>query len=778
MILTLQLHPLLGVGEVAGWDLTMHRAWCELMSTFLRSGTVSGYDFQQLGGIPAFALYPPLFYIVVALPTVLTAELIPVQVTFNLAIFALPFVFILLLRNCAVVLWGASAAPWAVILGLLYQCIDRRFAAQSLGIHGAISMGNVVSAFGNVLILGLIGSLLLARGRSNLRSVLAPSMWLAAIFLSHTMSSVAALLILGGLVCLNGVPKRVLFSVPVALGLSAWWLPRFLQHLPYNSATPAGGLWMISDPLLALFPSLTPAALRHLFTVPSLTPGRFVSDGIQSAELYLFLNFPWSGVVFLTLVLLGVRQLLTSRWHSLLWIYLIAIVFLPRDLLVDYQDGAPSLHYYRFLQPIWSLHLLVAISGGVALTRMVAAMRHRQRLITAGLSLISVVTLSITCLYQFGVGRAHNDDFFGIWPSHWLTAEYPEDADAQKIITFIRTGFESGELRGRVVAETNSEVSRRIGSPHYFSSNAELRNAGVSFLTGLFVESSTLAPFINPLLASHTNHLTWGRTTITALDLTRNLSVDQMVERLRWFGVGTVVTTSGRALTELSLSSALRKTYASGAFRVFTLPDPAPLIESPEFKPFLYMAEGGRSFESVTEANFGTESSWRIPIVTDPKGELPPERIASDFSGIIVSRPPGLLLREEEVRQWATRHPRVIFIDTVCGQRCSTTPNAEQTSGSFQCACTGPGELRGLSNSLQSILPRFASAAIGLKAGEPNPTVLTPGSGTIVLDSRHPTTIRFGYSPLWWSSDGSPILPAGPHGMYVGNSTPITLSYH
>ena len=135
VILAYKLAPILSVKEVAGWDLPMHRAWCELMVQFLTVGRFSGYDPVQLGGIPAFVLYPPLFYILVALPTVVTAGALPTTLAFNIVLVLIPFLFIFATRTAAVRIYGTDAAPWAVESRPFRGCTDAFIAPTNSRPH-------------------------------------------------------------------------------------------------------------------------------------------------------------------------------------------------------------------------------------------------------------------------------------------------------------------------------------------------------------------------------------------------------------------------------------------------------------------------------------------------------------------------------------------------------------------------------------------------------------------------------------------------------------------
>src|SRR5262249_9699045 len=90
IVLGWHLSSLLSPRLRAGWDVVPHFYLLEFMLNLLRDGRAHGYDLNWFAGYSAFTLYPPLFYILSAIPTLLSGGAISLSLAYNLMQLLLP----------------------------------------------------------------------------------------------------------------------------------------------------------------------------------------------------------------------------------------------------------------------------------------------------------------------------------------------------------------------------------------------------------------------------------------------------------------------------------------------------------------------------------------------------------------------------------------------------------------------------------------------------------------------------------------------------------------
>ena len=127
--------PVLSVHPVAGWDLLPHLALFERFLEVLRSGHLSEYSLQFDAGVPLFSLYPPLFYLVAALPHITSFTAISPILSFNLTLFFLPLAFLWAAARAGRSYLGASWV-FAPIYAAIFLLLDARFFALGIGLGG------------------------------------------------------------------------------------------------------------------------------------------------------------------------------------------------------------------------------------------------------------------------------------------------------------------------------------------------------------------------------------------------------------------------------------------------------------------------------------------------------------------------------------------------------------------------------------------------------------------------------------------------------------------
>ncbi|NLF24676.1 MAG: hypothetical protein GX589_03345, partial [Deltaproteobacteria bacterium] len=184
---------LLQPGPPAGWDSPGHFYLFNKMLSLLREGRLSAYDPMWFGGFPAFVLYPPFAYIVMALPHILSFGLITPELSFNLTLFAIPFFFLVSLVWTGRVFLGPRAGIVLLPLGLMYLMLGVDYAYAGLGLSGLYLTGMSPGALALPMLLVMLGLLESARRDGSIKLRFWAGFWLALIVLTHTLTALFAL---------------------------------------------------------------------------------------------------------------------------------------------------------------------------------------------------------------------------------------------------------------------------------------------------------------------------------------------------------------------------------------------------------------------------------------------------------------------------------------------------------------------------------------------------------------------------------------------------------
>lgn len=248
LFLATDLHTFLSAGEFAGRDLVSNHAFAHLMRDNLIHGEVVRWTDRYFLGFPSFALYPPLFFLAVAIADLATLSALGITAWFKalvfLPLFLLPLATYRSLRGP----FSRRAAFYAGAYTLYFLFVYPPVALA----YQAFSTGLVAQGFAAALLLPAVGLLL----RTSLRARLAAGLLLGFTTLAHPFVGLAGFAVAGAVVLL----RRDLFAlVPPALGavVAAPWLLVALRHLPHVATytfapARAGSFLLLLLPLVLL----------------------------------------------------------------------------------------------------------------------------------------------------------------------------------------------------------------------------------------------------------------------------------------------------------------------------------------------------------------------------------------------------------------------------------------------------------------------------------------------------------------------------------------------
>lgn len=646
-ILLLELYPLCSSKTLAGWDTPGHLYLVTVMVDLLRGGRISGYDPNWFAGYPAFQLYPPLAYIVMGLPVVLSGGAIPPELSFNLFVLLLPCFFILATLYCSRSLFGSRGDLIALSLGLLWLHSYQPFDFQAVGLQGLLRVGLVPSYFALTLMTVHLGLLARVTRSPSWTRVLAFALVTTAIILSHILT--ALMVLLYGALALTCIPRAQAFRIAMGLGggiaLAAPWWSMFFQYLPFSSGTRVSA-GSPADPLLLLFPELTIPRLYYClshFLEVQWFPLRIGAWEVSEFPIpQLLTSFPFYGVLLLAATFKAIPHQLREGRPLLVVLLLGALLLGPRDLFLN--QILLGVHYYRLTQTITVVLLMVAVEGLLLLTA--ATVSNWTKLPILAL-------LFMTLLQSTTISEGPQVKFLETYPGYGARME-------------ILAHITQVHPKGRIAAESWPELTGQVGTLHFYSLLAPLRFRLPAF-PGLLAESAPLTDLINSTLGQGGEHVVWGRQVLFSDPEFTSQPLESMLERLRSMGVEFLIASSQ------TYRSALRHLMPSRQFALFEerkeatvlrLHRPSPLIEQISTPPWFFVQEGGISFRTFCERWFKDPRLANIPVLWHPRGiaALPPEQ-RSQLAGVIVARDPRDNVGGADIERWKGLHQNIVVLN-------------------------------------------------------------------------------------------------------------------
>ena len=674
-LLVAYTYPLLDNNHAVGWDMPGHYYLFERALSLLKMWKLQAYDSLWFGGYPIFTLYPPFTYLLLSAFYFVFGWLLPKKLVFNLFIFLLPVFFVIALRFATKAFFGRQYVSLAILTSLLFFFQGVEHSHSGVGLGGLFFIGLPSNFLGLGLLLFFLGCLYKLNEEPSGKNCAVAVILLALISYTHSLTTVFAYFLLG-IYCLQNLVygKIRLAKITAVIGGLAfllvlpWWY-NFFAYLPYSSGTAIGlrhDFEGYSDPFFMLYPNLNVNYIKNLF-VGANTYDPFIINLFSLKTIIISLHrfivyFPYSSLVLLLGTLSGSYFLFLHKKTLLVWMFIVSLLLLPRDLLNHIFPV--SIHYYRFAQYIFVLNLLISTYGLYHL-----ALVYRQKAkpflvrLTCNLFLLVFIFLSILHISFFSLGwnrQISYGRFAGFNPNFKLSLSgYPANDYTKDIIAFLKTQ----NITGRIAVETSRSAVFLDGSPHLLSSLIPLE-LGLPVVPGLIAESALSTGFINPVLSRYSNHLNWGRDNLTD-DIGFNTeTIEELIARLRLYSVEYIIATSAAYADSLMPSSEVSLIKKFANYSLFKVQGDVSFAKESNFQPYLFVDLGGTAFRDFAEHWFKYSDLLKQPVIyTDKDIQDISARELSAIAGLIISYPGNQKISKEEYLKWKEIKNNIVFLN-------------------------------------------------------------------------------------------------------------------
>lgn len=754
VLMFLRLSGLFRNAELPGWDTPSHFFALSKMTEYLSQGHISGYLPEWLGGMPLFQFYAPLFFIAVGGFWLLTFKLIPLALLFRIAIFLAIFSTSLSFWYFLKTFFNRRIARWGILLSLVFIFYPKIYSVFGIGAGAAIWIGLIAGTIG--LSLALLWLSFLENLRKNPDSpgrFTLTTFGVAALVLAHTLSFI------GGFICFvmyllyhirdRKIVLRGVIAFLLGLALAAFWLGPFAANLRLSSGDIRGIGTLALNPIYFLFP----------FKMPYLNLSAVVMLGLFLAGVYLL----FKDKKYFPLLLLGGMSLFFIARNQLSLIFSELIIHYPRFLpFIFIFVLSPVAYALDWLWRCWTQDLT----------------RRKVYFV------ILVVFLALNFFYAFDIkSEISPGDPFIRQPLAWQWSEFESAAEGQALLDKLKNINDAVRI---LVQMPPIEAEAYLGSLHYFTSQVPLRN-NQNVITGLYVESGALAPFIMPTLEALTlgEAQAYGDVRLQLVKPFYNQDIGLHLQRLKKFGVNYLVSYSLGFTRRLVETNQVVFSDRTEYFKIFKLPDAYPLAYKAKYQPALYLNFGNKSlFREVAMALFAGSETFDFPIA---EGKLKIAALNHDwldsFSVMIVNGS-GLCASDFEALL-KLKHPLVIL--NAGGEIKNAIAAAVLNAGdihfvdNFEIIAkrrnlpyeqwpAGWSDLIGIISSYQDRY-RISDADVVTLKQFSDQQIVFEGSGPIIVNS--------GYSPYWQQSNcaSCQVFRVSPDQMLVFGNGEVELEY-
>lgn len=520
------IRHLFEAGIPTGWDTAGHylKAWY-LREHLLPAGQTDGWFPLWHGGFQLFQFYPPLFYYLSALPSLLTFGWVPVLSSFKwmmaLSYALLPLAVYIWSRGYgfgrAAALCAAAAVP---LVGSVYGS----------GLRGLFLVGLVPNALGLLLTPLVLWAYHQAHEREGVRSRLVCGLLVAAVLLTHTFTTyylAGALALYSVLRWLHGMSLKQAalraFSIAgVALAVGAWWWVPLLLKYGLHGQFGSWDVGGMNDP--------------GWITV-ALLDGRIIGDRLVSVLGLVGLGFlPW--------------RRFEGRFLGILTLVTALLGFGTITKLLPFAEVIGSAQFPRFQA---FLTLLWALLAGVGAASSVAW------LLKGGLPARIMARVCQACMVgAFALYSLPNWQYW-IDGSVRLHSNY---GDNQAVMDAGNWLWANSRPGSRYISQFEWRGYHLYGTPHSPSQLIPLVS-GRSDLGGNFPEGAAITKITDRLPRIFSRP--------------RPIEID-LASRLRRYGVDHVVAVNGSAELNLQKLKGFKKAFLSRRVTVFQLDPPSPLL--------------------------------------------------------------------------------------------------------------------------------------------------------------------------------------------------------
>ena len=755
-----------------GGDTSSHYLALEQFVAGLSRGTLSPYFNGWFGGEPLFQFYQPFAFMIMAGFYFALGKILSLALILRFFIFAtlliFPWAFYAFLKE----FFDERTARWGLWLSFLWALYPKLISSLGAGAGAAIFYGLFVQVFAVSLLLWYLVFLkrLLEAEKPATSLWLKLSLAAAVIVVTHALTALAMGLI--SVIFLVYYRRRVLsasFWRPfiaasaVAFLLSAFWLVPFLRNFSYTSAERVDFRGYISSPLNPFL----------YFDLANLVEAPY--------------DFDYAWLAAAAFFLIGLRTLLREK-KSLLPLTFFIFFF---TFNLDYVNQAilPEfpLHYYRLAAYELVFYLAIAAVG----LAQVAAWAGEKKRWARFVVLLAALALSHYVWMYDLPGKSGGS--FNIKPRlsgvpvdftyEWRQDDFSLAAQGEQAVAFMRSS-ELPETPRRTLSDINIySMVEQLGSIHYFN-NALPRENGQSVIAGLFAESAWQIPFIWPATNAITgNNVTWGR----VRDLYHNQyfngqPVDNMVSRLRLFGINYIIMTSdalvGRFPKGLDGISALKN---FGPISIYHLSGSRPLLYSFLSVPGLYIGDDAEKFREFALGWYSEAELLDRPVAWEQRriGDLS-ETDLEPFAYLIVAADPRRL-SERELSFLTESGKPLIFLHQ--GREGVTSVGGRPIRDIFDfrpvVSYGGSDQVvrqpnvAGLQRLRDFIIANATSSAGSISEIKADRFE----DGAISFSARGPVIINLSYFPYWHRTDGGRVYPVTPGQMLVFADGTVNMEY-
>ncbi|MDD4409611.1 MAG: hypothetical protein PHW52_03115 [Candidatus Pacebacteria bacterium] len=426
-VLFISLFPLLNNHLFSGIDTCGHYYLAEKILEFMKSFHISGYDVNWFGGVPLFTFYNPLPYIVVSLFNILSFGLIPINFSFNVILFILPFLFLISVYYTANAFFNNSRISFFSLLFAFSLLFSLNIMNYGIGIFSQYNVGLFSNSFAWPILIFLIGFMEKMRRSKKKKYLFLFTLFLSALILSHIFTTIFSFVLFFIYFVINFKDKVFIkdFIMGIVSSLiltSFWWVP-FLMNIQYSSGESINNFYNL---------------IECLYSEPFIAPLLFVSS------------------------FLGIFSLFKDRNYFFPATFLLVGLFLASGSL-DFLIKIP-IHYYRFGAGMALINIFISAYGLNFLME-----RFKNNLILSSIIFwLFVISLCSGVLVFVGV-RSYIDN------------EKNDDKKAE-IVEFL-----GSNNQGRAIFDYDYAIEN-LSDKHYLS--YALPKSGMQLFGGLLSESA------------------------------------------------------------------------------------------------------------------------------------------------------------------------------------------------------------------------------------------------------------------------------------------------
>lgn len=576
LILFLAIHGVFSEGLPGGWDTQGHYYLAEETTKHLKDGQLTFYDEKWFAGYPAFPLYGPLFYYLIAFFHLISFQVLPVLFLFKLALFLFPFLFVIAFVFASKKWFGKSSELFALPVSMVFLLVSKLHNAYGIGIASYTMAGLIPNFLGIVLLLFYLGSLkTLLEKPIEYKSIVLSGTLFASCFYTNPSIGVFALVVFLFIWFSNGLKnKNILLSGGITGLLLLPFVFQLFRYLPYASSSNIGYSEIATMPLISVL----------FFQVDHLI--RYPSELLVNLNLY---TIPFLGLLSLLLFIIGILALLKRKHYSFPLIFLFSLG------IVVFELDFGFLQSFRFITLVFLMELLIITFGAQVLFTWV---QKKQLSAQSWLLVFSVIVLAFTQLVFYQYDLLRNEGYHRSQQFQFSVEDYPQSASLNELESYLK----QQEGNSRIAVDSTLYMFVELGGVHIASSH--LATNGLAVVPGLLAESSLSSAYIIPPLKELYLSIPWGKRELLKSYEESSLGFVDHIKRLELYGVDTVIAYNPGAEQAFSRNqdeAVFEKAFESEFFTVYDLHNALPIVSEPKYAPIVFVSKSKQVFRDFTE---------------------------------------------------------------------------------------------------------------------------------------------------------------------------------